>query len=82
MVLGNDEVELRLEVLGIRGEFRDDVLKDCDFLAGLPGMLTKVPSRRKNWSVSTFAMSTEPESKQPSYSEWLKSGSKEVAQRN
>ena len=37
MVLGNDEVEFLLWVLGIRGELGDDVLKDCDLLGWLKG---------------------------------------------
>ena len=37
MVLGDDEVEFLLWVLGIRGEFRDDVGKDCDLLGWFNG---------------------------------------------
>ena len=37
MVLGNDEVELLLWVLGIRGEFRGDALKDCELLGWFNG---------------------------------------------
>jgi hypothetical protein len=37
VVLGNDEVEFLLRVLGIRGEFRDDVLKNCDLLGWFNG---------------------------------------------
>ena len=41
MVLGNDEVEFLLWILGIRGEFRDDVLKDCDLLGWFKGNADK-----------------------------------------
>jgi len=37
VVLGNDEVEFLLWILGIRGEFGDDVLKDCDLLGWFNG---------------------------------------------
>ena len=52
------------------------------FLADLTGIEIKVPSEGENWPISTFALSTGAKSNQPSYSKWLKSGSKEVAQRN
>jgi hypothetical protein len=37
VVLGNDEVEFLLWVLGIRGEFKSDLLKDCDLLGWFNG---------------------------------------------
>ncbi len=58
MVLGDDLVELLLGVLGIGGELGGDVAQDCESLGSFTGMLMRVPSGRKNWLISTFAIST------------------------